>query len=236
MMRRDQMMTADVPKRRLTAGTLLLGLIASVCCGGSLVFASVGLGAFYAALGLSRYPGQVLVVGALSIIGLNYLVYRRAATSAGNWRSDSLRSSMFVSATIGLAAMAASFVLLEWLNHAVANAHAFLTRPEYGHALIPGVPNLRLLYALGSLSALALLWALPFPHAVGTSAPPRRPGDLLGRACIFAGTAAVLVVLTAATISGADLSGVQHRVGGSNGVQGSTEPGTQHTPVQHHHP
>lgn len=232
----DQMMTAQVPKRRLTASTLLLGLVASICCGGSLVFASVGLGALYAALGLSRYPGQVLAVGALSIIGLNYVVYRRATTSAGLWRSDSLRTSMFVSATIGLAAMAASFVLLEWLNHAVVNAHAFLTRPEYGQAFIPGVPNLRLLYALGSFPALALLWALPFPRAAGTSVRPRRPGDLLGRACVFAGTTVVLVVLTAATIGGADLSGVQHRVGGSHGVQGSPELGTPHTPAQHHHP
>jgi hypothetical protein len=36
-------------------GSIGSGLIASLCCGGSLVFASIGLGAFYGALGLSRY-------------------------------------------------------------------------------------------------------------------------------------------------------------------------------------
>jgi hypothetical protein len=67
-------------------GSCAAGLIASLCCGGSLVFASIGLGAFWAAFGLSRYLPQVLATGALSIIAINYFFYRRAAariSSAG---------------------------------------------------------------------------------------------------------------------------------------------------------
>jgi len=231
-------MVLGVPKGRTTVSTVLLGLVASVCCGGSLLFASVGLGAFYAALGLARYPAQVLAVGALSIVGLNYLMYRRAAErmSDGGGRRGWLRRSMFVSASLGLAGMATSFVLLEWLNHAVVNGRAFLARTEYGQAVLPGVPNPRLLYAAGSFSALALLWALPFPSAAETYARPRGRRDLLLRACVFAGAAAVLVVLTAATIGGVDLSAVQHRVHGSPGVTESPQPGAPHAPAPHHPP
>jgi hypothetical protein len=52
---------------------------------------------------------------------------------------------MFLSASLGLAAMAGSFIFIEWLNHAVINPGRFA---EYAHALIPGVPDERLLYAL----------------------------------------------------------------------------------------
>ena len=45
--------------------SVIAGLIAPLCCGGSLVFASIGLGALYGALGLSRYIPQVLAAGAL---------------------------------------------------------------------------------------------------------------------------------------------------------------------------
>ncbi len=40
------------------AGSFITGLIASLCCGGSLIFASIGLGAFYSSLGLFRYIPQ----------------------------------------------------------------------------------------------------------------------------------------------------------------------------------
>jgi hypothetical protein len=86
------------------AGSCAAGLIASLCCGGSLVFASIGLGAFWAAFGLSRYLPQVLATGALSIIAINYLFYRRAAariSSADGRGRLELRRGMFLSAAIG---------------------------------------------------------------------------------------------------------------------------------------
>ncbi len=180
------------------------GLIASLCCGGSLVFASIGLGAFYGALGLSRYIPQSLAAGALCIVAINYLFYLRAAervpqAAAGNILD--LRKAMFASAALGLVAMALSFVFLEWLNHAVVSPH-FLSRPEYGQALIPGVPNVRLLYALASLSALALLWALPWPGY--DSARQRVPAVLQRslRVGVFVATVGLLAVLVVNAMSG----------------------------------
>ena len=148
-----------------TIGSCATGLIASLCCGGSLVFASIGFGAFWSALGLFRFIPLVLAAGALAIVAINYIVYRNAAkrvSVAGGGSLLRLRRGMLVSAAIGIAAMAASFVFLEWLNHAVVNPHRFLAHSEYGQALIPGVPNVRLFYAVASFAALALLWALPF--------------------------------------------------------------------------
>lgn len=55
------------------------GLVASLCCGEALVFGSIGLGAFYGALGLSRYIPQSLAAGALSIVAIKYLFYRKVA-------------------------------------------------------------------------------------------------------------------------------------------------------------
>ncbi len=199
------------------------GLVASLCCGGSLVFASVGLGAFYGALGLSRYIPQALAAGALCIVMINYFFYRRAEERAHRARAGNildLRKAMFGSAALGLAAMAASFVFLEWLNHAAVNPH-FLSRPEYGQALIPGVPNVRLLYTLASFWALALLWALPWPRLdpIGE----RMPGDLKRslRVGVFTATAAVLVVVIvnaarggAGHGAGRDTTTSQHRSGG----------------------
>jgi hypothetical protein len=180
------------------------GLIASLCCGGSLVFASIGLGAFYGALGLSRYIPQALAAGALCIVMINYLFYRKTAERvhrAGTRNIADLRQAMFASAVLGLATMAVSFVFLEWLNHAVVSAH-FLFRPEYGQALIPGVPNVRLLYALASFWALALLWALPWPrlNPMGEEVPVvLQRGLWVG---VFAVTVGVLVVLIANAMSG----------------------------------
>jgi hypothetical protein len=173
------------------------GLIASVCCGGSLVFASAGLGASYGALGLSRYVPQALAAGALCIVMINYFFYRRAGERSRRARAGDildLRKAMFSSAALGLAAMATNFVFLEWLNHAVANPY-FLSRPEYGQALIPGVPNVRFLYTLASFWALALLWALPWPRLepIGERIPSVFQRVL--RVGVFTATAAVLVVV-----------------------------------------
>src|SRR5712692_8225396 len=116
-------------------GSVAVGLIASLCCGGSLVFASIGLGAFWSVLGLSRFIPQVLAAGALAIVAINYFFYRRAAeriSNAGDRRILELRQGMFLTAALGLAAMAASFVFLEWFNHAAVNPDRFLVHSEYG--------------------------------------------------------------------------------------------------------
>src|SRR5260370_29845423 len=144
------------------AGSFITGLIASLCCGGSLIFASIGLGAFYSALGLSRFVPQALAAGAITIVAINYLFYRRAAKrSRGS--SNAFREKMFISTAIGLVMMAGTFIFLEWLNHGVVHADRFLTRPEFGQALINAVPNTELLYLAATFFALVVLWALPFP-------------------------------------------------------------------------
>lgn len=124
-----------------------------------------------------------------------------------------LRRGMFVSAALGLAAMAASFVFLEWLNHAFINPHRFLAQSEYRQALIPGVPNERLLYALASFAALALLWALPFPQrSAGVSSAAPVPHWVL-RGGVFAATAAMVVVLAVGAM----------RVQGASGLTGEQQ-------------
>jgi hypothetical protein len=67
---------------RPLVGSVGTGLIASLCCGGSLMFASIGLGAIDGALGLSRYIPQALAAGALCIVVINALSYRSAAKRA----------------------------------------------------------------------------------------------------------------------------------------------------------
>lgn len=188
-------------KTKPVAGSIAAGLGASLCCGGSLVFASIGLGAFYASLGLWRYILEVLAAGALSIIGINWLFYRRAAEHFavhGAAIPATLRLGMFLSASVGLTVMAGSFVLLQWFNHAVVNPQHFLNRPEFAHALIVGVPNMRLTYALASFLSLATLWALPFPRS-----NPSRPEPLLYVALrlgvIFA-TVGVVLMLVVSTL------------------------------------
>lgn len=191
-------LSTAVAKVKPAAGSLAAGLIASLCCGGSLVFASLGLGAFYSALRLSWYIPETLAAGTLSIVGINYFYYRRVAKrvdcpSGNNLRE--LRRSMVVSAALGLAVMAGNFVFLEWLNHAVVNPHRFLAHPEYEQALIPGVPSIRLIYALASFMGLALLWAMPFPHRV-----PERTGTasilrLALRVSVLTATVGLLIAL-----------------------------------------
>jgi hypothetical protein len=134
------------------------GLLASICCGGSLLFVPLGLGAVYASLGLWRYIPEALAAGALAIVAINYVVY-----ATHGQRSDALRA-MRGGAAAGLGAMVGSFVLLEWLNHAVVNAHRFMARPEFRAALIPGVPNGHLAEA-GAVwaAAMSLVWLIPLP-------------------------------------------------------------------------
>jgi hypothetical protein len=152
------------------AASIAAGLVASLCCGGSLLFGSIGLGVFYSELGLSHHVPQALAVGALSIAGINYLFYRHLAKDRRD-RAEALRRTMLISAAIGLVAMAASFIFMEWLNHGVIHADHFLSRPAYRQGLISGVPNISLLYVAATFSALALLWALPFPQSRSSDTP-----------------------------------------------------------------
>ena len=190
---------------RPIGGSVAAGLIASLCCGGSLVFASIGLGGLYGALGLSRFVPQVLTIGALSIILLNYASFRLAASVlARDGAADvtGLRRRMLVGAAIGIASMAVSFVLLEWLNHAVVQPATFLGLPEYGAALVPGVPNIRLLYVSESFAALALLWALPFPGL-----PALRRGAAGVRGGVLVTSVLVLLLLAGTGVVFVDAAG-----------------------------
>jgi hypothetical protein len=109
--------------------------------------------------------------------------------------------------------MAAGFVFLEWLNHAVINPRRLLEHSEYGQVLVPGVRNPHLLYALASFAALALLWALPFPQdGAGVSGVARALHWSL-RGIVFAATAAIIVFLTAEVM----------RVKGAPGLAGEQE-------------
>jgi hypothetical protein len=150
-------------KAKPLAGSIVVGLFTSLCCGGSLIFASIGLGVFYSTLGLSRFIPQALAVGAVSIVAINDLYYRHMAKQ-GSAGPVALRQKMFISTAIGLAVMAGNFVSVEWLNQAAVHRDRFLARPEYSQALIKGVPNIILLYVCATFFALVLLWALPFPR------------------------------------------------------------------------
>jgi hypothetical protein len=181
-------------KAKPIAASVAVGLLASLCCGGSLIFASVGLGLFYSTLGLSRYTPQALAAGTLSILAINYLYYRHTAKQeSGAQTPILLRQKMIVSTAIGLAVMAGSFVLMEWLNHAVVHGDRFLARPEYGQAFIKGVPNTTLLYVCATFFALAVLWALPFPGRYSSFTKDDGRGTKAMRLAVF-GAAAVLLV------------------------------------------
>jgi len=174
------------------ASSVVVGLLASLCCGGSLIFASIGLGALYSTLGLSRFIPQALAVGAVSIVAINYLYYRHMAKarSAG---PVALQQKMFISTAIGLAAMGGSFLFMEWLNHAIVHGDRFLTRPEYSQALIKGVPNMTLLYVCATFLALAVLWALPFPRPDSSGMQNSGRMGKAARVAIFGATTVLLV-------------------------------------------
>lgn len=149
-----------------TLGGVVSGLVASACCGGSLVFGSIGLGALHSTLGLWHYIPQLLTIGALAIVTINWLYYRQQArrTRGGSGCARAgLRVSALIGSAVGLAVMASTFLSLEWLNHALVNADRFVSRPDHAQSWIPGVPNAHLGYVLAGFGALALLAILPFP-------------------------------------------------------------------------
>ena len=62
--------------------------------------------------------------------------------------------------------MVGSFIFITWLNHAVVNAERFMKMARYAQALILGVPNAELFYAVASfVGGVVLLAVLPFPRA-----------------------------------------------------------------------
>jgi len=161
--------SAAVPQAKPLAGGLVSGLVASLCCGGSLVWGLFGLATLYRTLKLWQYVPEFLGAGALLIVGINWLYYRHKAragcdaTTCGN-----LRRGMLTSAGIALLAMFGSFVVLTWLNHAVVNAERFMKIAKYAQALIAGVPNGELAWAVASLiGGFILIAALPFPRGRG---------------------------------------------------------------------
>lgn len=187
-------------------GGIVTGLAASLCCGGSLIFGSIGLGAFFSTLGLWRYIPQILGIGALSIAAVNYVFYRRAARCRATGQSP-LRRHMLISAVIGFVAMAVGFVFLEWFNHAVMHPHQFLTRTEYGSALIPGVPNARLLYVVAAtIIGVGLLWGLPFPSSEGVEPASARRRSV-GLAVSVVAMIALLTLVIGAFPRGGSMSG-----------------------------
>jgi hypothetical protein len=197
------------------AGSFITGLVASLCCGGSLIFASIGLGALYSALGMWRFVPQALAAGAITIVAINYLYYRRAAKRATG-DSTTLRAKMFVSTAIGIVMMAGTFILLEWLNHAVVHADRFLARPEFSQALIKGVPNVELLYVGATFFALAVLWALPFPHRLSTTTHDDGWVKRAARVAVIGGTTVLVigVVIDASGKFGAPAGGHGAPAGG----------------------
>ena len=210
------------------AGSFITGFIASLCCGGSLIFASIGLGAFYSALGMWRFVPQALAAGAITIVAINYLFYRRAAKHASGG-SNALRQKMFISTAVGLVMMAGTFIFLEWLNHAVVHADRFLARPEFSQALIKGVPNIELLYVGATFFALALLWALPFPPRVSATAHDDGWMKRAGRVAVFGATTVLIIGVVADGSSkfGAPAGG-HGATGGSHGAPASSQHGKGH--------
>jgi hypothetical protein len=212
-------MAADRTDGRYLKGTpigasILAGFIASLCCGGSLVFGSIGLGAFYSALGLSHYIPQALAIGAFAIAGINYLFYRRLAKDSSS-SSQALRRTMLVSAGLGLVAMAAGFIFMEWLNHGVVHADHFLVRPEYKQGLITGVPNISLLYVGATFFALALLWALPFPASRSAGVRDRNRSVAAMRMAIFGAMAILVAAVALDAVSKSEVAGAA--AGGQHG-------------------
>ena len=84
---------------------------------------------------------------------------------------------MLWSGFAGLVMMGVSFIFLTWLEHGVVKAAQFLSRPDYGQALIAGVPNQDLVYVALTFLGLPLLALLPLP---GTARNARRVGGQIG--------------------------------------------------------
>ena len=151
--------------------SLLVGFVGSLCCGGGLVFGAIGLGAAYSALGMARFIPEALAAGAIVIALLNWLYYASKAEAAlrtgVGCDSKSLRRMALGSAFLGLAMMAVSFVILEWLNHSVVRGGHGAHGSEFRGALIPGVPDIHLLYLALTFLALPILAMLPIPLSTG---------------------------------------------------------------------
>ncbi len=158
---------AGSPDKVPLLGGLGFGFVASLCCGGGLIFGAIGLGAAYSALHVARYIPEALAAGTLLIGFLNWLYYRRKAGAmlahGGGCDCGALRRTMLWSAFLGLAMMSCSFVFLEWLNHGVVHAAHFMANPAYADAAIPGVPNSHLAYLAATFLALPALAVLPLP-------------------------------------------------------------------------
>src|SRR5712692_10926744 len=92
--------TSTIPDMRPIGGSLLVGLVAALCCGGSLVFGAIGLGAFYSALQLGRHIPEALATAAVLIGLLNWFYYHTKAGSidtADSPRRDELHRTMLLS-------------------------------------------------------------------------------------------------------------------------------------------
>ena len=164
--------TAAIDKTPI-GGSLLVGFAASLCCGGGLIFGAIGLGALYGTLQMWRYIPEALAIGAILIAFLNWFYYRRKAirgTECGSrCNLTGLRRTMILSAFLGLVVMAATFIFFEWLNHAVINADRFMSRPGYADAILPGVPNLHLLYVAMTFLVLPVVRFLPLNVRLSSS-------------------------------------------------------------------
>lgn len=164
------------PAAKPLGGGLLAGALASLCCGGTLLFTSVGLGAVWSSLGVSRFVPEALALGALTIAAINYISYRRRArrrpeTTSTGGASSGLRRAMLISASAGIVFMAGSFVVVEWLNHAVI--HPERMTPTMAQGLVVGVSNLHLLYAALCFLVLPLLAVAPLPAPRPVALPAR---------------------------------------------------------------
>jgi len=159
-----------VPAAKPLAGSLASGLVASLCCGGSLVWGLFGLAALYRTLQLWQYVPQFLGAGALLIVAINWFYHPHEARAARDLTHGTLRRRMLVSAGLSLVVMVGSFIFLTWLNHAVVNAARFMKMAKYAEALIPGVPNSELAYAGASLiGGLLMIALLPFQRGQGAA-------------------------------------------------------------------
>lgn len=147
-------------------GSLLLGFAGSLCCGGTLLFGSIGLGALWGTLGMWRYIPEALATGTVLITLLNWLYYRRKAARrlTAGCEGESLRSAALISGFLGLTMMAASFIFLEWLNHGVLHPRPLSHAPDMAGAVIAGVRNSHLWYVAATFLALPVLAVLPLPQ------------------------------------------------------------------------
>jgi SAM-dependent methyltransferase len=132
----------------------------ALCCGGLPLFASIGLGASFASLGLFRYAPQLVVGGAVAIVALNWGYYRRRARRGMSTRPA--RQAMLASGGLGLGVLVGSFFFLDWLEPRVAKVEEVLH--EEGVEEDPATMRQARQTAVAVLPiGLGLLALLPFP-------------------------------------------------------------------------